>query len=68
MIKKINTVSCTYFISDLNSEEIFRMFNKKNCKKTNQREFKKAIVNKRKGDNHCVKSVQTRSFFWSVFS
>ena len=58
MIKKVNTVSCTYFISDLNSEEIFRMFNKKkNCKKTNQKEFKIAIVNMRKGDNHCVKSV-----------
>ena len=33
MIKKINTVSCTYFISDLNSEEIFRMFNKKKLQK-----------------------------------
>ena len=33
MIKKVNTVSCTYFISDLNSEEIFRMFNKKKIAK-----------------------------------
>ena len=33
-IKKVkNTVPWTYFISDLNGEEIFGTFPKKNCKK-----------------------------------
>ena len=27
-----------------------------------------AVTNKNVDDNHCVKSVRIRSFFWSVFS
>ena len=63
---------------DLNSEEIFRKFNKKELQKKYQIKFKIGMLITRKGNklyvkwedynNHCVKSIQTQSFFWSVFS
>ena len=57
MIKKVkNTVPWTYIISDLNGEEIVRMFYEKELqKKTNQKEFRIEKVIKRKGDKLYVK-------------
>ena len=41
MIKKVkNTVSWTYVVSDLSSEEIVGKFYKKSLKKTNQKKFR----------------------------
>ena len=54
IIKKIkNTVPWTYVISDLNGEG--EVFMKKNCKKTNQKEFSIEKVIKRKGNKLYVK-------------
>ena len=50
MIKKVkNTVPRTYVISDLNGEEIVRIFYEKKLRKTNQKEFSVEKVIK-KGD------------------
>ena len=45
-----NTVSSTYVINDLNGEEITGIFYEKELQKTNQKEFRKEKVIKRKGD------------------
>ena len=46
----------TYVITDVNGEEIAGTFyEKKKCKKTNQREFRVEKVIKRKGDKIYVK-------------
>ena len=58
---------------DLNSEEIFRKFNKKELQKKYQIKFKIGMLITRKGNklyvkwedynNHCVKSIQTQRAF-----
>ena len=54
MIKKVkNTVSWTYFINDLNGEEIFEIFYEKELQKTNQQEFRIEKVIKIKDDKLC---------------
>ena len=56
IISKIkNTVSWAYVISDLNDEEIAGRFDKKQLQKTNQKEFRREKVVKRKGDKLYVK-------------
>ena len=56
MIKKVrNIVSWTYFINDLNDDEIIGTFYEKELKKTNQREFRIEKVIKKKGDKLYVK-------------
>ena len=42
----------TYVINDLKDKEIVRTCYKKNCKKTNQKEFRVETVIKWKGDKH----------------
>ena len=54
MIKKVrNIVSWTYFINDLNGDEIIGTFYEKELKKTNQREFRIEKVINKKGDKLC---------------
>ena len=49
-IKKVkNTVSWTYFIMDLNCEEILGIFYEKELQKTSQEEFRIDKIIKRKG-------------------
>ena len=56
VIKKVkNTVPWTYFINDLNGEEITGTFYEKELQKTNQEEFRNEKVIKRKGDKIYVK-------------
>ena len=56
IIKKIkNTEPWTYFINDLNDEEIISTFYEKELQATNQREFRVEKVIKRKGDKLYVK-------------
>ena len=56
VIKKVkNTVLWTYFINDLNGEEIMGKFYEKELQKTNQEEFRIEKVIKRKGDKMYVK-------------
>ena len=56
VIKKVkNTAPWIYVISDLNGEELPNRFTKKNCKKTNKKEFRVEKVIKRKGDKLYVK-------------
>ena len=56
IIKKIkNTVSQTYFINDLNGEEIIGTFYEKELQGTYQQEFRIEKVIKRKGDKLYVK-------------
>ena len=56
VIKKVkNTVTWTYIINDLNSEEIIGIFYEKEQQKTNQPEFRIEKVIKRKGDKLYVK-------------
>ena len=56
VISKIkNTFPWTYVISDLNGEEIFRIFDEKELRKTNQKEFRIEKVIKRKDDVLYVK-------------
>ena len=56
VIKKVkNTVPWTYFIKDLNDEEIIGTFYEKELQKTNQEEFRIEKVIKRKGDKMYVK-------------
>ena len=50
-----NTVPWTYFINDLNGEEITGSFYEKELQKTNQKEFRIENVVKKKGDKLCVK-------------
>ena len=51
VIKKVkNTVLWTYFINDLNGEEIMGTFYEKELQKSNQEEFRIEKVIKRKGD------------------
>ena len=50
-----NTVPWIYVINDLNGEEITGGFYEKELQKTNQKEFRKEEVIKRKGDNLHVK-------------
>ena len=56
VIKKVkNTVPWTYVINDLNGEEIIGTFYEKELQKTNQQEFRKEKVIKRKGGKLYVK-------------
>ena len=56
VIKKVkNTVPWTCIINDLNDEEIIGGFYEKELQKTNQKEFRKEKILKRKGDNLYVK-------------
>ena len=56
VIKKVkNTVPWTYFINDLNGEEITGTFYEKQLRKTNQEEFRIEKIIKRKGDKINVK-------------
>ena len=56
VIKEVkNTVPWTYFISDLNGEEIIGTFYEKEQQKTNQRAFRIEKVIKRKGSKLYVK-------------
>ena len=56
VIKKVkNTVPWTYFINDLNGEEITGTFYEKELQKANQEEFRIEKVIKRKGDKIYVK-------------
>ena len=56
IVSKIkNTVPWTYVISDLNGEEITGSFYEKELQKTNQKEFRKEKVLKRKGEKLYVK-------------
>ena len=56
VIKKVkNTVPWTYFINDLNGEEIIGIFYEKELQKTNQKEFRIEKVIRRKGDKLYVK-------------
>ena len=51
MIKKVkNTVPWTYFISDLNGEEIIGTLSEKESQETNETEFRLEKVIRRKGD------------------
>ena len=51
MIEKVkNTVPWTYFISDLNGEEIIGTLYEKESQKTNETEFRLEKVIRRKGD------------------
>ena len=51
MIKEVkDTVPLTYFINDLNGEEIIGTFYEKELQKTNQQEFRIEKVIKKKGD------------------
>ena len=55
-IKKVkNTVPWTYFINDLNDNEIIGTFYKKELQKTNQQKFRIEKVIKKKGDKLYVK-------------
>ena len=56
VIKKVkNTVPWTYFINDLNGEEIMGTFYEKELQKTSQEEFRIEKVIRRKGDKMYVK-------------
>ena len=56
VIKKVkNTVPWTYFVNDLNGEEIMGTFYEKKMQKTNQEEFRIEKVIKRKFDEMYVK-------------
>ena len=56
VIKKVkNAVPWTYFVNDLNGEEIIETFYEKELKKTNQQEFRLEKITKRTGDKLCVK-------------
>ena len=50
-----NNAPWTYVISDLNGEEIFGSFYKKELQKTNQEKFRIEKIIKRKGDKPYVK-------------
>ena len=50
-----NTVPLAYVISDLNGEEIIETFYENEMQKANQKEFRKKIVIRRKGDKLYVK-------------
>ena len=50
-----NTVPRIYVINDLNGEEIIGTFHEKELQKTNQKEFRREKVIKRKGNKLCVK-------------
>ena len=56
MIKKVkNTDPWTYFINDLNGDEIIGTFYEKELKKNNQQEFRIEKVINKKGDKLYVK-------------
>ena len=56
MIKKIkNTIPWTYFINDLNGEDIIGTSYEKELQKTNQQEFRIEKLIKKKSDNIYVK-------------
>ena len=50
-----NTVPWTYIINDLDGEEIIGTFYEKELQKTDQKEFRKGKVLKKKGDKLYVK-------------
>ena len=58
-----NTVSWTYFINDLNGEEIIKTFYGKELQKTNEQEFRIEKVVKKKVDNLYVKWKDYNSSF-----
>ena len=49
-----NTVPWTYVINDLNGEKILGTFYEKELQKTNQKEFRKEKVIKRRGNKLCI--------------
>ena len=51
-----NTISWTYFINDLNGEEIVETFYERKLQKTNRKELRVEKVLKRKGCNLHAKS------------
>ena len=56
VISKVkNTVPQTYFISDLNGEEVVGIFYEKELQKTNQEEFRTEKIIKIKGNKQYVK-------------
>ena len=56
VVSKIkNTVPWTYIINDLNGQKITEAFYEKELQKTNQKEFRKEKVIRRKGDKLYVK-------------
>ena len=56
MIKKVkNTVPWTYFINDLNGEEIIGTCYEKELQDTSQEEFRIEKIVKKKGDNLYIK-------------
>ena len=56
MIKKVkNTDPWTYFINDLNGDEIIGTFYEKELKKNNQQEFRIEKVINKKGDKLYIK-------------
>ena len=56
VIKKVkNTVPWTNVINDLNGDEIIVTFNEKELWNTNQQEFRKEKINRRKDDQFYVK-------------
>ena len=64
VVKKVkNTVTWTYFISDLKGEEIVGTFYEKELHKTNQKEFRVEKVIKRKRDKLYVKWKDYHSSF-----
>ena len=58
-----NTVPWTYFINDLNGEEITGSFYEKELQKTNQKEFRIEKILKRNGDKLYVKWKGYDNFF-----
>ena len=50
-----NTVPWTYVINDLNGEETMGTFYEKELEKTNQEEFRREEVIKKKGDKLYIK-------------
>ena len=64
MIKKVkNTVQWTYFINDLDGEEINGTLYEKELQKTNQQEFRIEKVIKKKDDKLYVKWKSCDSLF-----
>ena len=57
-----NTVPWTYIINDLDGEEIIGTFYEKELQKTDQKEFRKGKVLKKKGDKLYVKLKGYNSF------
>ena len=68
VVSKIkNTVPWTYIINDLNGQKITGTFYEKELQRTNQKEFRKEKVIRRKGDKLYVKwKGYDNSFNWWI--